>query len=80
VIALDTIFSPDQVENLKVWKNSLQTEVALGWKAEEDKAEEQIPCNFEDKSAHFMRKQSKDFISQKILYMKKRKIQSSFKR
>jgi len=46
---LDTIFSPDQVENLKIWKNSLQTEVALGWKAEEDKAEEQIRALLEAK-------------------------------
>ena len=47
---MDTIFSPDQVENLKIWKNSLQTEVALGWKAEEDKAEEQIQALLEAKS------------------------------
>lgn len=39
---METIFSQDQIENFKVWKNSLQVEVALRWKDEEDKAEEQI--------------------------------------
>ena len=39
---MDAIFSQDQIENLKSWKNSLQTEVALSWKVEEDKVEEQI--------------------------------------
>jgi CRISPR/Cas system-associated exonuclease Cas4 (RecB family) len=49
VMALDTIFSQDQIENLKSWKNSLQTEVALSWKVEEDKAEEQIHALLEAK-------------------------------
>jgi len=42
VTALSTIFSQDQIENLKLWKRSLETEVALGWKVEEDKAEEEM--------------------------------------
>ena len=36
------IFSQDQIENLKSWRHSLETEVALSWKTEEDKAEEEI--------------------------------------
>ena len=48
-IILDTFFSQDQIENLKSWKNSLQTEVALSWKVEEDKAEEQIHALLESK-------------------------------
>ena len=47
---LETIFSQEQIEKLKVWKNSLQTEVAMNWKVEEDKAEEQIHSLLESKS------------------------------
>lgn len=36
------IFSQDQIENLKSWKSALQSENALYWKKEEDKAEEEI--------------------------------------
>lgn len=49
-ITLKTIFSQDQIENLKLWKNSLRTEVALDWKIEEDKAEEQIHALLEARS------------------------------
>lgn len=49
-MARDSIFSQDQIENLKVWKNSLETKVALGWESEEDKAEEQIHALLEAKS------------------------------
>lgn len=35
-------FSQDQIENLKSWKSALQSENALYWKNEEDKAEEEI--------------------------------------
>jgi hypothetical protein len=47
---LDSIFSQDQIENLNCWKNALfQTELALRWKVEEDKAEEQIHALLESK-------------------------------
>jgi len=41
-LELEVIFSQDQIENLKSWKNALQTEKARSWKVEEDKATEQI--------------------------------------
>ena len=47
---METIFSEDQIENLRLWKRSLQTEIALGWKAEEDKAEEEIHLLLETKN------------------------------
>jgi hypothetical protein len=34
-------FTPEQIENLKLWKNSLSTEKAKNWAVEEDKAEQQ---------------------------------------
>lgn len=49
-LGLETVFSQDQIENMKSWKNSLQTELALGWKAEEDRAEEQIHLLLESKN------------------------------
>lgn len=45
----EVIFTDDQIEKLKVWKNSLQSEGALAWKIEEDKAEEQIHILLESK-------------------------------
>ena len=39
---METIFSQDQIDNLHAWKHSLQTEVALKWKNEEDQAEEEV--------------------------------------
>lgn len=54
----ETIFTGDQIKKLEVWKNSfLQNEVALKWKAQEDKAEEQI---------HLLLK-SKDFQKEGVL-------------
>jgi hypothetical protein len=49
-----SLFSQDQIENLKSWKSSLQTETALHWKNEEDKTEAEIAAlletrNFEEK-------------------------------
>lgn len=37
-----SLFSQDQIENLKNWKSALQTEIALHWKSEEDKAEVEV--------------------------------------
>jgi len=34
--------TPEQIENLKLWKNSLQTEEAKNWAVSEDEAEEKI--------------------------------------
>lgn len=45
-------FSQDQIENLRSWKNSLETKVALGWKSEEDEAEVQIHALLEAKNLH----------------------------
>lgn len=45
----EVFFTDDQIEKLKVWKNSLQIEGALAWKTEEDKAEEQIHILLESK-------------------------------
>jgi len=47
---LETIFSEDQIETLKSWKRYLQTELALSWKVEEDKTEEEIQTLLETKN------------------------------
>jgi hypothetical protein len=45
-ISLSAFFSQDQVENLQVWRQSLQREVAQRWKVQEDKAEVDIQALF----------------------------------
>jgi len=81
---LDTIFSQDQIENLKSWKRPLESEVALRWKIEEDKAEEEIHSilvtkNFQkegnltsddfDTIFHLMRNFSANRALSKLLYV-----------
>jgi hypothetical protein len=44
------IFMRDQIENLKLWRNSLQNQIAINWKTEEDNAEEQIRFLLDSKS------------------------------
>lgn len=39
---IDGLLTPEQIENLKLWKNSLQTEEAKNWMVSEDEAEEKI--------------------------------------
>lgn len=36
------VLTPEQIENLKVWKNSLQSEEARNWAISGDEAEEKI--------------------------------------
>jgi len=43
-------FTPEQVENLKLWKNSLSTEEARNWFLEEEKAEIQTSKILNDKN------------------------------
>jgi len=39
---MSIVLTPEQTENLKVWKNSLQSEEAKNWAVSEDEAEEKI--------------------------------------
>jgi len=39
---MSIVLTPEQIENLKVWKNSLQSEEAKNWMVSEDEAEETI--------------------------------------
>lgn len=47
---MNLIFSEEQIENLKLWKRSLRTELASSWKEEEDKADEEIKTLLETKN------------------------------
>ena len=44
------IFMRDQIENLKLWRNLLQNQIAFNWKTGEDSTEEQIRFLLDSKS------------------------------
>jgi len=43
---MSIVLTPEQTENLKVWKNSLKSEEAKNWEVSEDEAEEKIRSIF----------------------------------